>query len=80
MDFPVDIITGVLLADGWYQVAVASFALDSDPALLLADGSRQTPVGGTWARFTDAATGATVACSLDRVLALRADPPPQPPP
>jgi hypothetical protein len=79
-DFVITQLTGVLLADGWHQVAGGSLQLDNDPSFTdPATGLTATPVGGPWMRFTDAG-GALYAAPLSRVQAIRADAPPAPAP
>lgn len=74
IQYPTSIITGILLDAGWQDLAPDSLIFDQDPVFLLDDGTLTTPIGGTWLRWTDAATGALAACPITHMLAVRTAP------
>jgi hypothetical protein len=67
------LVNGVLLADGWHDVA-GELRLDYDPQIVDTDtGVTATPVGGAWMRWVEP-DGKFVFTPLERALALRHTP------
>jgi hypothetical protein len=76
MDYSTAIISAVLLADGWHEIAPGTFHIDLDPSFSdPLTGAQVVPVGGAWLRFNDPA-GNTYAAPLDRIECVRHEVPP----
>jgi hypothetical protein len=71
----VDLVTSVLLDDGWHGVKSGTIGLTMDPVFTdLITGAPLTP-GGPWITFQDAG-GVTYGAPLTAVRAVQWTPPP----
>lgn len=69
-----DMVTDVLLADGWHKVARGSFDLDSYEFMegdVLVHGGGQSGVCAKGATWREAGRSTVISCPLTAVLAVR---------
>jgi len=74
MAFQMSEVTGILLADGWHDVAPGTMMAVIDPAFQDATGGMITP-GGPWVTFADPG-GVVYAFPVSPYIAVRYTPQP----